>query len=199
MTGTSRKRVRTNTTRTDQMLLAQAGNLEVGLVVMEPEGEKTEADGTVVVFEPEVEGIPDVLLKLHMGPTYSQGRQLALNMSAMTEQELLCLRDAMNAVIETMLPVCRELDEIAAKEAGSVDAPTNRRNYRPVPSLRFGHGEVRTYVEGVPGGSAGVPELVWPGGSRPRPTGDTGAAVADGELEPGSGSGDDQTATSESA
>lgn len=177
------KKFRRNTTR-PLLLVADTGLYEIELIPTLDEP-STKKDNSAVFEEedPEFRSL-GLLLKRR-----STQKMFSLDLTAMTEQELLCFRDSVVASVEAALPTVRELDRKALDD-NSADGRANKRLYRTVPSIRTGDGSTTPYLEDVRTAADPPPELVWPAGLAARRTREQIDAMADRELqvdEPGNG------------
>jgi hypothetical protein len=85
----------------------------------------------------------------------SAGRAMRMTLSAMTEKELETLREIFNIAIETALPICREMDQLA-QEAFDAGDDAYARLYRPVPTIYVRERSQQPHDESVPDGPTPV-------------------------------------------
>lgn len=102
-------------------------------------------------------------LKENLGPTYRVllprpgGKPITYDLTALTHEEFLALKEFWERVFELVEPVVIERDRVAqdAYEAGD---DSFARIYRQVPQLVFREGEVRQHSEGLRVGSEDLSE-----------------------------------------
>lgn len=133
-------------------LKAQVGDrLEVDLYEPSDDEDRTlveeTSDGERVVEFVYEDGIkPKVLVLRKMNRRARTA--MVIDLAMYTEQELLCLRDAITRAVELVLPTATQADR-QAKEKMQREGIANARLYRPVPTIRGRDGSVAVYVEGV--------------------------------------------------
>lgn len=180
------RRLRVNLASTNYVLRAWAGRFE--LKFWEPDDkERTFIDqnGQEAVYEDEGPGSANLVLTFYRIQNTTTTSPLSINLTAMTADELRCLRDTMVAGINLAIPEAERRDNIA-KEAATNGDFSNTRISRQVPQVRWGAGKGRFYNEGLQLGSEGFPGLVWPFPDSQRGDVDAGNEVAaDGDEEQG--------------
>lgn len=126
----------------------------------------------VVLVQEETDEIEHTISIYH--PTKT-GRAISWNLTSLTEEELLKLKELFNAAFDWALPVVRQRDKEAADAFAKGD-DSYARSYRQAPQLVFRKRPEREYGEGVQQRSQGVLE------------GDRGDVDPDGRVR-GSGDG----------